>query len=140
MDVVDACKKIQQKLIGTWGVVVLSKTSPNRLIAMKNGSPLLVGIGAKRMFIASEPSAFARYTREYIALQDMEIAVISPGDDTLLDLSRVEKHEIENFPLNPGYFLTSTFFVRPLSPLDDQGDYGTTNRSCECFELRWSYP
>lgn len=99
LDVVEAVKKTQSRLRGTWGVVVLAKSLPGKLIAMKNGSPLLIGLGKQRMFVASEAGAFARHTREYISLQDMEIAVISP--DTSIDLKRVQVHSEDKIALSP---------------------------------------
>lgn len=105
MKPLDAVKRTQQRLVGTWGCVVLTTELPDKLIAMKNGSPLLIGIGKNQMFLASEAGAFARYTKEFIALQDMEIAVIGPGDGaTHLDLSRVEKSQAEIAVLSPAPF------------------------------------
>ncbi|KAH3768098.1 glutamine-fructose-6-phosphate transaminase [Pelomyxa schiedti] len=99
MTPVEACKKTQTRLQGTWGVVVLCKDMPDKVIAMKNGSPLLVGMGKTKVFVASEPSAFARHTSQYIALQDMEVAVLGP--DCPLDLSRVQVHAEDKIPLSP---------------------------------------
>eukprot|EP00727_Mastigamoeba_balamuthi_P000643 m51a1_g10576 putative glutamine-fructose-6-phosphate transaminase (516) ;mRNA; f:100-2332 len=99
MSSLEAAKQTQKRLHGTWGVVILAKDMPGKIIAMKNGSPLLIGLGDKRKFVGSEPGAFARHTRQYIALQDMEIAVVSATDQ--LDLSRVETHPEDNIPLSP---------------------------------------
>ena len=71
-----------EKLEGTWGLAILDKNTPDRIIVAKNGSPLLIGIGEGitllyfnyegeksfislllcpgKTFVASEPSAFAR--------------------------------------------------------------------------------
>jgi glucosamine--fructose-6-phosphate aminotransferase (isomerizing) len=77
------------KLRGTWGLVILDKQSPDKIIVAKNGSPMLIGLGQDRNFVASEPAAFARYTKEYIALEDNEIAIITATSHSL-DRSRVE--------------------------------------------------
>ncbi|KAL7714880.1 Glutamine--fructose-6-phosphate aminotransferase [isomerizing] [Entamoeba marina] len=98
----NALKQCEKRLVGTWGVVVVSKKHPNSLYAMKNGSPLLVGIAQNKRFIASEPAAFARHTREFISLRDMEIAVIEA--DKPIDLSRVEIHPEDNIALTPAPF------------------------------------
>jgi hypothetical protein len=128
---------------------------PNKLIAMKNGSPLLIGVNSTKTFIASEPSAFSRYTKEYIALQDMEIAVVGAGSGNIsLDLSRIEQSTVEDILLTPGLpfyillflilfylnfpsllFFISYFNNRPVFPLDDQRNHGTTNRHCKRPEL-----
>jgi glutamine---fructose-6-phosphate transaminase (isomerizing) len=67
---------------------------------MKNGSPMCVGISQGRMFIASEPSAFSRHTKEFISLENGEIAVLK-ADGHSLDISRVEQAPAENIPMSP---------------------------------------
>ena len=93
-------KRTQRKLQGTWGLAVIDREDPNTIIAAKNGSPMLLGIGQGRMFVASESSAFAQHTKEYIALQDGEIAVVTP-DNCSLDISRVELAPDEQIALTP---------------------------------------
>ena len=100
--VLSAMKHCEQRLVGTWGVVVICHDTPTCLYAMKNGSPLLIGIAQNRRFIASEPAAFVRYTREFIALHDMEIAVIDVNKP--IDLSRVEIHPEDTISLTPDPF------------------------------------
>ena len=76
---------------------------PDQIIAMKNGSPMCVGIGQGRMFLASEPSAFSRHTKEFISLENGEIAVLK-ADGHSLDISRVEKASQETIHLSPEPF------------------------------------
>lgn len=64
MDTVEAVKMTEKHLQGTWGLVILDSKRPDQIIAAKNGSPILVGIGKGRMFLASEASAFSQYTKE----------------------------------------------------------------------------
>ncbi len=54
---------------GTWGLVVLSPKEPDELVVACNGSPMVLGIGEGRVFIASETSAFNRHTKNFIALK-----------------------------------------------------------------------
>ena len=70
-------------------MVFLDAQSPHQLVAAKNGSPLLIGIGQGRMFVASEPIAFSMHTKEFIALEDGEVALIN-ADSHNLDVSRLE--------------------------------------------------
>eukprot|EP00742_Colponemidia_sp_Colp-10_P003687 GILJ01003925.1.p1 GENE.GILJ01003925.1~~GILJ01003925.1.p1 ORF type:complete len:697 (+),score=134.08 GILJ01003925.1:1936-4026(+) len=100
MELVDAFKQTLSRLEGTWGLAVLSKDSPNQIIAARNGSPLNIGIGKGKMFIASEVSSFVRHTNEYIALKDGEMAIVK-SDGSTLDLSRVEKAHMEKVELSP---------------------------------------
>lgn len=53
-----------------------------------------------KTFVASEPTAFRRYTKEFIALEDNEIAVITP-DGHSLGVSRVQKVETQEVELSP---------------------------------------
>lgn len=100
--VLDAIKRAEGKLEGTWGVVVIAKGRSDEIYAFKNGSPLLVGIAKGRMFVASEPSAFSQHTKEYISLENGEVAVIRP--DHSLDLSRVELAPNEKIETSPAPF------------------------------------
>ncbi|EFA75629.1 glutamine-fructose-6-phosphate transaminase [Heterostelium album PN500] len=97
---IDAVKETQKQLQGTWGVAVVSKEAPDQIIALKNGSPLLIGIGKDRMFIASEAGAFARHTKEFISMENGEIAVLR-ADGHSLDLSRIELAAHEQIQLSP---------------------------------------
>ena len=96
----EAVKRAQQRLQGTWGLAVIDREDPTTIIAVKNGSPMLLGIGQGRMFVASEPSAFAQHTKEFIALQDGEVAVVN-ADKCSLDISRVELAPDEVIELTP---------------------------------------
>jgi len=101
----EAVKKVQSRLEGTWGIVVFDKEDPGKLVAAKNGSPLLVGIGQGEMFVASEATAFSQFTKEYISLENLEVAVISMAG-TSLDQRRIEKNpSSEQVSLSPAPFL-----------------------------------
>ena len=103
LDAVAAARRVHERLQGTWGVVAVARDLPGKLIAMKNGSPLLVGLSAQggRAFVASEPGAFARHTRRFVALHDGEVAVIGCGGPAGLDVSRVQVHEGAAAALTP---------------------------------------
>ncbi|MEK7632235.1 MAG: glutamine--fructose-6-phosphate transaminase (isomerizing) [Patescibacteria group bacterium] len=98
-----AMKHALAKLEGTWGVAVVSPLMPNTILAARNGSPLVVGVGKGTMYVASEPSAFNNHTREFIALQNGEFALITP-EGTTLDTSRVELAPEEVIELSPAPF------------------------------------
>ena len=44
--------------MGTWGLVILHRDHPDKLIVCKNGSPLLVGLSDRGVYVASEYVAF----------------------------------------------------------------------------------
>ncbi len=98
-----AVKHALAKLEGTWGIAVISSTMPDTIIAARNGSPLVIGVGKGTMYVASEPSAFSNHTREFIALQNGEFALITPNGTTL-NTSRIELAEEEIIELSPAPF------------------------------------
>ena len=65
---------------GTYGIVVISKSEPDRIFAARRGSPLVIGRGKDEFFIASDVAAILRYTNEIIYLEDGEVAEISSDD------------------------------------------------------------
>ena len=81
MGFVDSVKAAINKLEGTWGLVILDKETPDTLIVARHGSPILIGVGQDEIFVGSEVVAFQKYTTQYIALQNSEIATIQydPG-------------------------------------------------------------
>lgn len=95
-----AVKSALKRLEGTWGLAVVHKDDPHTLIAARNGSPLVVGIGEGRMFLASEVAAFSRHTNNFIALNDGEMAVIK-ATGVSLDLSRVQQAPAEVIDMHP---------------------------------------
>ena len=52
---------------GTYGIAVLHADFPDRIVVARNGSPLILGIGEKEMFVASDVAALVRYTRQVVA-------------------------------------------------------------------------
>jgi glutamine---fructose-6-phosphate transaminase (isomerizing) len=54
MPLMDAIKATLARLHGTYGLAIISKDQPDQIIAARNGSPLVIGIGKDQMFVASE--------------------------------------------------------------------------------------
>ncbi len=63
---------------GTYGILVVSSGEPDVIIAARNGSPLLLGIGDGELFAASDAAAVIGYTRDVVYLDDGEMAVLNP--------------------------------------------------------------
>ena len=86
-DPVMALRAALRLVRGTWGIAVLFEDHPNTIIAARNGSPLVIGLGDGETFLASDPHALVPYTRRVVYLQDGEIALISASGVTtqLLD-------------------------------------------------------
>ncbi|MGD1007239.1 MAG: glutamine--fructose-6-phosphate transaminase (isomerizing) [Ignavibacteriaceae bacterium] len=83
---------------GTYGIAVIYEKEPDKIIAARKGSPLVVGIGDNENFVASDVSAILAYTKQIVYLEDGEVVEISRNHittKTVLD-KEVEKevHEV----------------------------------------------
>ena len=67
------------QLIGTFGIVALCSDEPDKLVAARHGSPLVLGIGEDEYFIASDASPIVNYTRNVVYLDEGEILTINNG-------------------------------------------------------------
>jgi glutamine---fructose-6-phosphate transaminase (isomerizing) len=92
-DLEEAVRIALKSVVGTYGLAVLDARSPDRLVVARNGSPVLIGIGDKEMFAASDVSALVRYTRQVVHLDDGEIATLRADGfrTTTLDARRTTK-------------------------------------------------
>jgi glucosamine--fructose-6-phosphate aminotransferase (isomerizing) len=80
-DMVEAVRIALNEVIGAYAIVILDKTNPDRLIAAKNSSPLVVGIGDEEFFVASDATPIVEYTKNVVYLEDGEIAVLEKGKE-----------------------------------------------------------
>ena len=69
------CKALKQ-VIGTYGIIVLCADEPQKMLAARHGSPLVLGISSGEYFIASDASPIVDHTREVIYLEENEYALI----------------------------------------------------------------
>ena len=65
-----------RRVVGAYGLAVIDAERPDTLVVARNGSPLVLGIGDKEMFFASDPAALVRHTASVVHLDDGEIAVV----------------------------------------------------------------
>ena len=71
---------------GTYGLVIICKSEPDRLYAAKKGSPLVIGVGDGENFIASDATPIVEYTQRVIYLKDDDIAIIKKDELVLKTL------------------------------------------------------
>jgi len=92
-DIVSALKKALKLIKGTYGLVLFHKDEPDKILAAKNGSPLVIGLGDGETIIASDVSAILRHTKQVIYLDDGEIAEINGGELKIFDSndSKIDK-------------------------------------------------
>jgi len=79
----EAVRVALQKVVGAYGIVLISKDEPDKLIAARFGSPLVVGVGENEYFIASDATPIIDYTRKVMYLDEGEMAIISGGELTI---------------------------------------------------------
>lgn len=96
----DAVAHALARCDGSWGLAVINKSNPNEIVVACNGSPMVIGLGQDKTYIASETSAFSRYTKNFIAMKDGEIGVVK-NNGTTLDISRVEVAPEHDILLSP---------------------------------------
>lgn len=96
----DATEKSLSRCEGTWGLCIMCTDAPEELVVACNGSPLVIGIGTDRTFVASETTAFNRYTKNFISLKDGEIGVLH-ADGRTLDLTRKQRAPDQLVKLSP---------------------------------------
>ena len=77
-DLLQAVIETVKKLKGAFAFAVITVHEPNRVIGVKNGSPLIVGLGEGENFLASDIPAILPYTKKVIVLDDGEIADLTP--------------------------------------------------------------
>lgn len=76
-DITKALKRVLKVIKGAYGLAIFHIDEPNKLIAARCGSPLVIGIGEQQTIIASDVSAIINYTRQVVYLNDGEIAEIN---------------------------------------------------------------
>jgi glucosamine--fructose-6-phosphate aminotransferase (isomerizing) len=82
--VVAALKRIE----GTAGIVALDQQDPERLVAARVGSPVVVGLGEQACWVASDALALRPYTERMVVLDDGEVAELGAGTIKTVDLDQ----------------------------------------------------
>ena len=81
----DAVIEALWQIEGTYGIAVVSSLDKNKIVAARKGSPLLIGLGDKEFYVASDVSAILAQTREVVYLDDGDVAVLTRDGYTVLN-------------------------------------------------------
>jgi glucosamine--fructose-6-phosphate aminotransferase (isomerizing) len=87
----DAVIEALWQIEGTYGIAVVSSEDKNKIVAARKGSPLLIGLGDREYFVASDASAILAHTREVVYLDDGELAVLTRDGYRVIDLRAVKQ-------------------------------------------------
>lgn len=79
-------------LRGTYGIALQYKGEPDKLIAARMGSPIVIGIGNKERFIASDASPILPHTKKVVFLEDGEVAILTPETHKIVRLNAKRVH------------------------------------------------
>ncbi|PYC23844.1 glutamine--fructose-6-phosphate transaminase (isomerizing) [Pseudomonas mosselii] len=75
-DLTEALKAAVKRLHGAYGLAVISASQPDRLVAARSGSPLVIGLGHGENFLASDQLALRQVTDRFMYLEEGDIAEI----------------------------------------------------------------
>ncbi|TEB07973.1 Glutamine--fructose-6-phosphate aminotransferase (isomerizing) [Pelotomaculum schinkii] len=89
-DLLEAVLVSVSKLVGSYAMAVVSSKEPDKLVAVRQDSPLVVGLGEGEYFLASDIPALLKHTRFTYILNDGEVAVLEKGGVKVMDLDRKE--------------------------------------------------
>jgi len=111
----DATVQALKLVRGTYGIAVVSRKNPEKIVVARSGSPLIIGVGEDETFVASDASALVGYTKHAIYLSDGEVAVITKNsikvktldaepvsakvEEIQTDLSAIQKGGYDHFLL-----------------------------------------
>jgi len=83
----EAVRRALERVEGTYAIVVMSDAHPETLVAAKNASPLVLGLGDGENYVASDIPAILAHTRKMLFLEEGEIATITRQGIKLMDLA-----------------------------------------------------
>ncbi len=87
-DLLEAVRLALAQVEGTYGIAVISLDTPDRIVAARLGSPLVIGSGEGENLLASDVAAILRHTNQVVYLEDRELAEITKDNFTI---SRIDK-------------------------------------------------
>jgi glucosamine--fructose-6-phosphate aminotransferase (isomerizing) len=115
------------KVVGAYGLVIMCKDEPDRLIAARKGSPLVIGIGENEYFLASDATPIVEYTKSVIYLNNDDVAIIKKNELLLKTVSndtltpKVQKLDLEIGMMEKegfAHFMLKEIFEQPRAIQD----------------------
>lgn len=114
----EAVRRAVPLLKGTYGIAVIAKEDPGKIVAARLGSPLLIGLGEDEYLVASDASAVIAHTKKVIYLDDGEIVTVSPDNFFIIKEKKPENIEWEMEDVQKGghpHFMLKEIMEQPES-------------------------
>ncbi|MCL1912078.1 MAG: glutamine--fructose-6-phosphate transaminase (isomerizing) [Leptospirales bacterium] len=91
---IDSVIEALERVEGTYAIAVVSAKEPDKIVAVRKGSPLVLGISDHGIIIASDTSAIMEHTRKVVYLNDGEVVEAKDGSFNIydIDFNHIEKH------------------------------------------------
>ncbi len=118
-DMISSLQKLKEKTTGSYALAVIDRKNPGKIYALRQDSPLVIGLGEKENYLASDMPALLNVTSEFKILEDGEMAVIDSENVRIIsadnqtvkraifkadwDAEMVEKKGYEHFMLKEIY-------------------------------------
>ena len=97
----EAVREATKRIVGAYAIAIVDRENPDQIIAARQSSPLVIGVGDGEYFLASDATPIIEYTNKVVYLNDGDIAVINRGwelqvfDSTTTSQSKIEITELQ---------------------------------------------
>ncbi|MEI6434634.1 MAG: glutamine--fructose-6-phosphate transaminase (isomerizing) [Bacteroidota bacterium] len=128
VSVEEAVRMALNEVIGAYAIVILAKDFPDKIIAARKGSPMVIGVGKDEFFIASDATPIIEYTNNVVYLNDEEIAIIERDHEIQIRtiLNQKQTPYIEKLAMSLGeiekggfdHFMLKEIYEQPHSIYD----------------------
>jgi glucosamine--fructose-6-phosphate aminotransferase (isomerizing) len=115
------------RVVGAYGLVIMCTDEPDKIIAARKGSPLVIGVGNEEYFLASDATPIVEYTKSVIYLNDDDVAIITKNELTLKTVRNdpqtpiIQQLDIGIGEIDKGgftHYMLKEIFEQPRSILD----------------------
>ena len=121
MTLFDAVNKAVTMLEGAYGLAVIDREDPKRIVVARSGSPLIIGVGIEENFIASDPAALGQVTDRFIYLEEGDIAeiktskikIFNGGEKVNREIVRLRQDMEDSIKGNYRHFMLKEIYEQP---------------------------